>query len=357
MVMEETAAPRPAFILKRGSYDMPGESVARSLPAVLPPLPVGWPNNRLGLARWLMDPSHPLTARVAVNRFWQMLFGIGIVKTTEDFGAQGEWPSHPELLDWLAVEFRESGWDIKKLLRTIVMSATYRQSSQATVDLIARDPENRSLARSPRLRLPAEMIRDQALFVSGLLVEKIGGPSVKPYQPERLWENMSSSGLSYAQDHGENLYRRSLYTYWKRTIAPPLMANFDAAGRDTCVVRESRTNTPLQALNLMNDVTFVEAARMLAQRVLREGGRTDTSRIRFAFQLVTARLPTPQEQQLLLANLRAQLAALGDVPPQALRLLGVGEAKVDSKIEPGTLAAYTTVMSLILNLDEVVTRE
>lgn len=357
MVMEETAAPRPAFILRRGSYDMPGESVARALPAVLPPLPVGWPNNRLGLARWLMDPSHPLTARVAVNRFWQMLFGVGIVKTTEDFGAQGEWPSHPELLDWLAVEFRESGWDIKKLLRTIVMSATYRQSSQATVDLIARDPENRSLARSPRLRLPAEMIRDQALFVSGLLVEKIGGPSVKPYQPERLWENMSSSGLSYAQDHGENLYRRSLYTYWKRTIAPPLMANFDAAGRDTCVVRESRTNTPLQALNLMNDVTFVEAARMLAQRVLREGGRTDTSRIRYAFQLVTARLPTPQEQQLLLANLRAQLAALGDDPPQALRLLGVGEAKVDSKIEPGTLAAYTTVMSLILNLDEVVTRE
>ncbi|MBO0863248.1 MAG: DUF1553 domain-containing protein, partial [Chloracidobacterium sp.] len=274
MVMQEMEEPRPAFVLNRGSYDAPGEKVERGVPAALPLLLEGVPNNRLGLALWLTQPSHPLTARVAVNRFWQMLFGVGIVKTAEDFGAQGEWPSHPALLDWLAVEFRESGWNVKSLLKTIVMSATYRQSSRASAELIARDPENRLLARGPRLRLPAEVIRDQALFVSGLLVERVGGPSVKTYQPTGLYDGLVSSGLSYHQDHGEKLYRRSLYTFWKRTIAPPLMANFDGAGRETCVVRENRTNTPLQALNLMNDVTFVEAARALAERAMREGGKT-----------------------------------------------------------------------------------
>lgn len=357
MVMQETPEQRPAFILKRGSYDAPGEAITRGLPAALSPLPANAPNNRLGLAQWLVHPSHPLTSRVAVNRFWQMLFGVGLVKTAEDFGAQGEWPSHPELLDWLAVEFRESGWDIKRLLKTIVLSATYRQSSQASATLIARDPENRLLARGSRLRLPAEMIRDQALFVSGLLVEQIGGPSVKPYQPEGLWDNMSSSGLVYTQDHGEKLYRRSLYNYWKRTIAPPLMANFDAAGRDICVVRENRTNTPLQALNLMNDVAFVEAARMLAERALREGGKTDTARVTYAFRLATARQPNTQERQILLDNLQAQRTTLQNDPTQAMRLLSVGEKKANAKLKPTELVAYTTVMSLILNLDEVVTKE
>ena len=382
MIMQETPTPRPAFVLKRGSYDAPGEVVTRGLPAALPPLPSNAPNNRLGLAEWLVHPSHPLTARVAVNRFWQMLFGVGIVKTAEDFGAQGEWPSHPELLDWLACEFRggegEKGrrgeretpqsalhnpqWDVKALLKTIVTSATYRQSSKhnpqsAIRDPQSDDPDNRLLARGPRLRLPAEMIRDQALFVSGLLVEQLGGPAVKPYQPEGLWDNMSSSGLVYKQDHGEKLYRRSLYIYWKRTIAPPLMANFDAAGRDICVVRESRTNTPLQALNLMNDVAFVEAARMLAERALRLGGKTDAARIAFAFRLATGRQPNAQERQILLANLNAQRTAVHNDPAQALRLLSVGEMKADATLDAKELAAYTTVMSLILNLDEVVTKE
>ncbi|MFN0123549.1 MAG: DUF1553 domain-containing protein [Blastocatellia bacterium] len=373
MVMQETETPRAAFVLKRGSYDAPGEAVTRGLPAALPPLPANAPNNRLGLAEWLVHPSHPLTARVAVNRFWQMFFGVGLVKTAEDFGAQGEWPSHPELLDWLACELRNAEfglrndrtnsnprWNVKALLKTIVMSATYRQASnpQSTNrNLQSADPENRLLARGPRLRLPAEMIRDQALFVSGLLVEQVGGPSVKPYQPEGLWDNMSSSGLVYQQDHGDKLYRRSLYTYWKRTIAPPLMANFDAPGRDVCVVRENRTNTPLQALHLMNDVAFVEAARRLAEYALRAGDKTDAGRIAYAFRLATARQPNAREQQILLANLQAQRAALKNDPAEARRLLRVGEKKADAKLNPTELAAFTTLMSLILNLDEVVTKE
>ncbi|HEX5084883.1 MAG TPA: DUF1553 domain-containing protein, partial [Blastocatellia bacterium] len=271
MVMQELPQPRPAFTLKRGAYDAPGEQVPRGTPAVLPPLPAGAPNNRLGLARWLTRPEHPLTSPVTVNRFWQMLFGVGLVKTVEDFGAQGESPSHPELLDWLAVEFTE-GWNVKALLKLIVMSATYRQSSAGAPELSQRDPDNRLLARGPRSRLAAEVIRDQALFIAGLLVEKRGGESVKPYQPAGLWNDMVFKEIQYVQDHGENLYRRSLYTYWKRTIAPPEMVTFDAASRESCVVRETRTNTPLQALNVMNDVAYVEAARVLAERMMREGG-------------------------------------------------------------------------------------
>ncbi len=357
MVMQELAEPRPASVLKRGAYDAPGERVSRGVPAALPPLPQGASNNRLGLAEWLVQPSHPLTARVAVNGFWQMLFGVGIVKTAEDFGAQGEWPSHPALLDWLAVEFRESGWDTKALLKTIVMSATYRQASRASAELIARDPENRLLARGARLRLPAEMIRDQALFVSGLLVGQVGGPSVKTYQPDGLYDGLVSSGLVYRQDHGDKLYRRSLYTFWKRTIAPPFMVNFDAAGRETCVVRENRTNTPLQALNLMNDVTYVEAARMLAERVMREGGRTAEARLRLMFRLATARDPNPRESRVLVESLNAQLDQLRHDPAKAVRLLSVGEKKADAKLEANELAAYATVASLILNLDEVITKE
>src|SRR6185437_2351509 len=277
MVMQEMSTPRETHLLLRGEYDKPGERVAPCVPASLPPLPAGAPNNRLGFARWLVDPANPLTARVAVNRYWQMLFGVGIVKTVDDFGAQGEAPSHPELLDWLATEYVANGWDTKALLRTIVTSATYRQASKPTAELLRRDPENRLLARGPRVRLAAEMIRDQALAASGLLVERVGGPSVKPYQPGDLWKELAS--VEYVQDYGEKLYRRSLYTFWKRTVAPPTMIAFDAAGRETCTVRQTRTNTPLQALTLMNDVTYVEASRVLAERLLKEGHATPEQRL------------------------------------------------------------------------------
>ncbi len=261
MVMQE-GPPRETHVLIRGAYDHPGETVSPGVPAVLPPLPAGAPNNRLGFAKWLVDPSNPLPARVTMNRFWQMYFGVGLVKTVEDFGSQGEWPVHLELLDWLATEFIRTGWDVKAMQKTIVMSATYRQSSKVTPELQQRDPENRLLARGARSRLPAETLRDQALAVSGLLVGTIGGPSVKPYQPPGLWKELTG-GDDYKPDTGAGLYRRSLYTFWKRTAPPPMMMNFDAAGREACVVRELRTNTPLQSLNLMNDVTFLEAARAL----------------------------------------------------------------------------------------------
>ncbi|MFZ4626837.1 MAG: DUF1553 domain-containing protein [Blastocatellia bacterium] len=370
MVMEELPQPRPAYVLRRGSYDAPGEPVTRGVPAILPPLPpllaggAGAPSNRLGLARWLVQPDHPLFARVTVNRFWQMFFGVGLVKTAEDFGSQGEWPSHPALLDWLAVTFARGNlpgalhpWDVKSLIRVIVTSATYRQSSRVSAERLAQDPENRLLARAPRLRLPAEMIRDQALFASGLLVEKLGGPSVKPYQPAGLWEEMSSSGLAYQQDHGDKLYRRSLYTYWKRTIAPPLMANFDGATRDTCSVRETRTNTPLQSLHLMNDPTFLEAARFLALRSIREGGVHPASRLTHAFRLVLTRDPQPRELRVLTDNLRSNLAAFRADPESAQRFLRVGEKTVEPLVDLPGLAAYSVVASLILNLDQSQTRE
>ena len=271
MVMKEREVTRPTHLLVRGQYDLPGEKVAPGVPAALPPIPEGVPNNRLGLARWLVSPSNPLTARVTVNRFWQSYFGAGLVKTVEDFGSQGEWPTHLELLDWLAAEFVESGWNVKQLQKTIVMSATYRQSSRVIPELASKDPDNRLLARGPRVRLPAEVVRDQALAISGLLVEEIGGPSVKPYQPAGLWTELAG-GRDYEQGHGNDLYRRSIYTFWKRAVPPPQMLNFDSAGREACTVRETRTNTPLQALNLMNDVTFVEASRKLAERMMTEGG-------------------------------------------------------------------------------------
>lgn len=242
MAMQEGATPRETFVLQRGAYDKPGEKVMPAAPAFLPPLRRAWPNNRLGLARWLVDSSNPLTARVTVNRFWQMYFGDGLVKTVEDFGSQGEWPLHADLLDWLAVEFMESGWNVKALQKTIVMSATYRQASKVTPELLQKDPENRLLARGARFRLPAEMVRDQALALSGLLIEKVGGPSVKPYQPPGLWQELAGGG-GYKADKGENLYRRSLYTYWKRTVAPPAMVTFDAPTRENCVVRYARAPT------------------------------------------------------------------------------------------------------------------
>ena len=351
MIMRETGQPLEARVLIRGAYDQPGEVVQPGVPAVIGKIPEGMPNNRLGLGRWLIDRKNPLTARVTVNRFWQGLFGIGLVKTSEDFGAQGEWPSHPELLDWLAVEFMDSGWNVKKLMKTIVMSSTYRQGSQLTLELLARDPENRLLARGPRLRLDAGQVRDQALYVSGLLVEKVGGPSVKPYQPAGLWKELSG-GADYQVDHGEGLYRRSLYTFWKRTSPPPSMANFDAAGRETCVVRESRTNTPLQALNLMNDVTFLEASRKLAERVIHSG-----EGFGFGFRLLTGRSPSAQELAILDRAYARHLATYRARPDEARNLLAHGDSPRDAKIDVAVFAANTMVASMMLNLDEGITRE
>ncbi|HEU5430271.1 MAG TPA: DUF1553 domain-containing protein, partial [Thermomicrobiales bacterium] len=355
MVMQEMPTPRETYVLLRGEYDKHGERVAPGLPASLPPLPAGVPNNRLGFARWLVDPAHPLTARVAVNRYWQMLFGVGIVKTVDDFGSQGEAPSHPELLDWLATEYIAGGWDTKALVRKIITSATYRQASGVTAELLRRDPENRLLARGPRVRLAAEMIRDQALAASGLLVEQIGGPSVRPYQPGDLWKELAS--VEYVQDHGEKLYRRSLYTFWKRTVAPPTMIAFDAAGRETCTVRETRTNTPLQALALLNEVTFVEAARMLAQRVMLEGGDTAESRITLAFRLAVARPPRPAELEILIKGFESHLVRYRAEPQAAVELLAAGEAPRDERLDSAELAAYAAIASVILNLDETVTKE
>jgi hypothetical protein len=356
MVMAERPERRDTFQLIRGAYDKPGDKVEPGVPAALPPLPQGAPNNRLGFAKWVVD-ANPLTARVTMNRFWQMYFGTGIVKTVEDFGVQGEWPSHPELLDWLATEFVRSGWDVKAMQKLIVMSATYRQSSKVTPELLQRDPENRLLARGPRVRLPAEMVRDQALAAAGLLAEKIGGPSVKPYQPDGLWREVTMQGLDYQQDHGENLYRRSMYTFWKRTSAPPSMMNFDAAGRESCVVRETRTNTPLQALDLMNDVTFLEAARFIGQRMMKEGGADDASRLRYGFRLVLARGPSGAEMGILLDSLRFHRDRFASRAGDAEALLKQGEGKSDSGLSARELASFASVASLILNMDEAVTKE
>jgi hypothetical protein len=356
MVMEEMPTPRATHVLVRGQYDKPGEVVTPGVPDCLSPWPAGAPRDRLGLARWLVDPANPLTARVAVNRAWQMFFGTGLVKTAEDFGAQGEWPNHPELLDWLATEFVRGGWDVKALHRLLVTSATYRQSSKVTPALLQRDPENRLLARGPRQRLTAEMVRDQALAAGGLLVEKLGGPSVKPYQPPGLWKELSGAD-DYVQDRGENLYRRSLYTFWKRTVAPPAMAAFDAAGRETCVVREARTNTPLQALTLLNDVTFVEASRALAERALREAGPSPEERVGRLFRLVLARPPRPAELRILVDGLQAHLVEYQRDPAAAKKLLQAGESPAAPRWDRSELAAYTAAANLILNLDEAVTRD
>jgi hypothetical protein len=356
MVMVESGKPRDAFLLKRGAYDNPGEKVTPDVPSVLPPLRPEWPNNRLGLARWLVDPSNPLTARVTVNRFWQMYFGAGLVKTVEDFGSQGEWPVHPKLLDWLAAEFVESGWNVKGIQKIIVMSATYRQASKVAPDLLQKDPENRLLARGPRLRLGPEMLRDQALLVSGLLVEKVGGPSVKPYQPPGLWQELAG-GDGYQPDKGEGLYRRSLYTYWKRTVAPPFMVNFDSPNREVCNVRETRTNTPLQALNLMNDVAFVEASRKLAERIMTEGGARPEERIEYACRLALGRPPKPAEKSVLVDTLVQFQQRYRADRKAAERFLSHGESGHDRKLDVRDLAAYTSITSLVLNLDETVTKE
>jgi hypothetical protein len=355
MVMRDQETPRDTFLLIRGQYDKPGEQVFPGIPAALSSNAPVKPSNRLDLARWLVSPDNPLTSRVAVNRYWQMYFGTGLVKTTEDFGSQGERPSHPELLDWLATEFPRSDWDVKALQRLIVTSATYRQSARVSGELLQRDPDNRLLARAPRLRLPAEFIRDQALFVSGLLASTIGGPSVKPYQPAGLWKEIASQ--TYEQGTGQDLYRRSMYTYWKRTVPPPTMSTFDASSRETCVVNRARTNTPLQALALLNDVTYVEAARSLAERMITEGGATPRERIALGFRCVTARRPTAGEEKILLANLGRNESKYRDDREAATKLISVGESKARGDLDPGELAAYTSVASLLLNLDESITKE
>jgi hypothetical protein len=356
MVMRDTPGLRNTHVLIRGQYDNPGEQVSPGVPAIFPPWPVEAPRNRLGFAQWLVAPDHPLTARVAVNRLWLRCFDQGLVRTAEDFGVQGDAPSHPELLDWLAVEFVQSGWDVKRLLKRIVTSSTYRQSSRASTDLAKRDPENRWLARGPRRRLPAETIRDQALFVGGLLKERVGGPSVKPYQPEGLWQEIATD-TEYKQSHGDDLYRRSLYTYWKRTVAPPALVTLDATSREACTVQRSRTNTPLQALALMNDVTFVEAARHLAQRLLSDESASVSDRCHAAFRAATSRPPRDEELAILVRRYESNLAKYRTNPEAAAQLVRVGDSPVNEMLDPCELAALTTVTSLILNLDEVLTKE
>jgi len=357
MVMEENKVRRPTHRLNRGQYDKPAEVVEPGLPAILPPMPAGAPNDRLGFAKWMVDPANPLTARVTMNRLWQNMFGAGIVKTTEDFGLQGEWPSHPELLDWLATEFIRTNWDMKGMVKTIVMSAAYQQESKTSPDMLQRDPENRLLARGPRIRMPAEMVRDSALLAAGLLTEKLGGPSVKPYQPAGLWKELIMQDMDYVQSTGADLYRRSLYTFWKRTVAPPMMANFDSALREACTVRENRTNTPLQALNMMNDVTFVEAARFIGQRMILEGGKEANARLRHGFRLVTGRAPTAREAAVLGENLRYHDDYFASKPERVKAYLAQGDTPPAPNIDPRELAAYGAVASLMLNLDEAITKE
>ena len=361
MVMSDLDKPRDTFVLGRGDYRNPGEKVEPNIPAMLGSLPDGAPRTRLTLARWLVDPKNPLTARVAVNRFWQSYFGLGIVKTQEDFGVQGDPPSHPELLDWLATEFVRSGWDVRAMQRLIVTSAVYRQASKVTPALLERDPENRLLARGPRLRLPAELIRDTALAAAGLLDDRIGGPSVLPYQPANLWDEMAFgegfSGQRYEQSHGRDLYRRGMYTLWKRTVPPASLAAFDAPSREKCTARRGQTNTPLQALALMNDPTYVEASRALAQRALLEGGTSTNRRLGYAFRLATARTPTGKEIDVLRRLLEGRLAAFRKDPAAAAKLLEVGESPRDRRLDPVEHAAWTTVASVILNLDETVTKQ
>ncbi|HWB06204.1 MAG TPA: PSD1 and planctomycete cytochrome C domain-containing protein [Verrucomicrobiales bacterium] len=363
MVMQQMEKPRDTFILTRGQYDQHGEKVQPAVPASLGAQKPDAPKNRLGLARWLIDPQHPLMARVSVNRFWKNIMGTGIVKTVNDFGSQGEWPKHPELLDWLAVEFRESGWDVKHMVRLIVTSAAYRQSSKVTPELLERDPDNRLLARGPRFRLAAEEVRDTALAVSGLLTGKIGGPSVLPYQPAGLWEDLNSrtdsrnwSAQFFVQSHGEDLYRRSLYTFWKRTSPPPQMLTFDAPDREVCTANRERTNTPLQALVTLNDPQFVEASRKFAERMMREGGETSADRVKFAFRIATARAPNDHELTMLLSLFEKAKVRYSAQPEQAMKLLNAGEAKRDESLDVTELAAWTMVASTILNLDETITK-
>ncbi len=366
MVMQDMPTPRDTFMLLRGEYNKKGAKVSAGVPAVLPPLAKDAPANRLTFARWLTDPAHPLMSRVIVNRYWQLFLGTGLVKTVEDFGSQGELPSHVELLDWLAVEFSNpasgKAWSVRDLVRTIVTSATYRQASVVTKEHLARDTENRLLARGPRFRLQAEFIRDQALAISGLLNREIGGASVSPYQPAGLWQELASrqdsknwSAQFFVQSKGKDLYRRTMYTFWKRTSPPPQLMTFDAPDREICTVRRSRTNTPLQALVLMNDPTYVEASRKFAERMMQKE-KTPEARLAFAWRTATARAPSDREIGILQLALDKQLQIYRGNPKAAEALLRVGESPRDETLAATELAAYTIIASVILNLDEVVTK-
>jgi hypothetical protein len=360
-VYRDSPKPRKSFVMLRGQYNQPGDPVQPGVPAVLPPLPskdTDASANRLDLARWLVEPDHPLTARVAVNRFWQQFFGVGLVKTSGDFGTQGEPPSHPELLDWMSRSFIESDWDVKQLVRTIVTSAAFRQSSRVTQDLLDRDPENRLLARGPRLRLDAEQIRDNALYVAALIDLKLGGKGVKPYQPNNIWEPVGFVGSNtrfYQQDQGSALYRRSLYTFFKRTAPPPFMVNFDAPNREQPCTRRERSNTPLQALQLLNDVQHVEAARALGQRMLLSESDLP-SQLRFLVRTVLSREPSSQELAILTEQFTEHHARYEQDVESAKRLISQGESKPSDQISPATLAAATLVASTVLNMDETLCR-
>ena len=370
MVMKELEQPRETFVLMRGAYDLPDRDrpVSRGVPAALGVLPEDAPNNRLGLALWLTAPENPLLARVTVNRVWETMFGTGLVSTPADFGLQGAWPSHPELLDWLAVEFREGGWDMRALVRSIVTSETYLQSSRRHPEAAAVDPDNRLLSYYPRRRLGAEEIRDQALYISGLLVEEFGGPSVKPYQPEGLWKEVSmlaSNTRDFERDEGDALWRRSLYTYWKRAVPPPSLLSFDAPTREFCVTSRSITNTPLQALVLWNDEQYVEAARVLAQRTLSEplprvegvSGELDSNPLRIAsmFLRCTGRTPEVEEMTSLHEALLSFEQRYREAPEDAAKLLEAGEAMLPEDYDPVTLAAWTLLANALLALDETIT--
>jgi hypothetical protein len=363
MVMEDKPGIRDTFVLERGQYNKKTEKVTADTPRFLPPMSGANPPDRLKLARWLVGQSNPLTSRVLANRLWQLLFGTGLVKTAEDFGTQGEWPTHPELLDWLACELRDRGWNIKAMMKLLVTSETYKQASVSTPLHLQHDPENRLLARQTRLRLQAETLRDQALFVAGLLDDRIGGASVSPYQPPGIWEELASredykkfSAQVYEQSKGRDLYRRGMYTFWKRTAPPPTMIALDAPDRETCTVRRSRTNTPLQALVLMNDPTFVEAARKLAERVLKEGGTSDPERIDWLLRTTAGRGVSEPEQKILTKLLSEQRKAFQADLKRAEKLLKVGESLADASLATAELAAWATFCLTVMNLDEVVTR-
>ena len=358
MVMSE-GPPRVTNLLLRGQYDKKGEEVKAGFPSMLPPPPTGTKADRLALARWLTDPGHPLTARVWVNRAWERYLGAGICRTTDNMGTQAEFPSHPELLDWLSAEFVERKWDMKAMARLIVTSATYRQDSRVEAEKLKKDPQNRLLSHGPRFRLPGEILRDQALSISGLLVDKVGGPSVRPYMPTGVWDETSVYGdlRGYMHDKGDGLYRKSIYTIWKRTAAPPTMLLFDAPSREACLVRRGRTNTPLQALALLNEVTFVEAARKLGERMISEGGPDTASRVRYGFQLALGRDPTSRELEIIAKGVERDRMLFEKDPAGAGKLAATGEAKSKPGIPPADLAAYALAANVLLNLDECVTRE
>ncbi len=360
LVFRERAEPRKAHLLERGEYDHQGDEVQRELPRIFPPMPEGAPNNRLGLARWLVAPNHPLTSRVTVNRLWQQVFGVGLVKTVDDFGSQGEMPSHPRLLDWLAVQFMEDGWDVKQMMKRIVTSATYQQSSQVAPEQYLQDPENRLLARGPRFRLDAEMLRDQALAVSGLLVDKLGGPSVKPPQPDGLWFAVGYSGsntVRFKADTGpDKVHRRTLYTFIKRTSPPPQLSTFDAPSRESCSVRRERTNTPLQALLLLNDPQYFECARALAGRTMREAGADPRTRAAWMFQQATCRPPDEDELEELISVYGDHLTHFRQQLEAAQQVIQVGEAAPPPELDVADYAAWTMVGNLVLNLDIVISK-